>query len=236
MAKKEIISFFVAGFEDNMRWNTIIFDLDGTLLNSLEDIRNSVNYTMRQIGVPEKTSDEVKAAVGNGVKHLIKCCLPLDLREDKEVFERAFKIFNKHYLIHSEDKTCPYKGAKKFLEKLHIYGLKTAVVTNKPDKVAQKVVHSFLGELITYVSGEKEGIDRKPAPDLVFDSIHFLHSDKTSCVYIGDSEVDILTAKNAGIPVVLVSWGYRDKKFLESFQPEYLVDDFDMLTSVLIDL
>lgn len=214
--------------------NTIIFDLDGTLLNSLEDIRDSVNHTMRQMGFPEKDREEIKMAVGNGVRHLLACCIPKGEKDDEKVLDQALQIFRKYYLEHSQEKTVPYDGACGHLRCLYEHGLKIAVVSNKPDDVAQKTVRHFFGDWITYISGEKEGFRRKPAPDLIKDAICFLGSDNEAVVYIGDSEVDVLTAKNAGIPVILVSWGYRNREKLEKLQPDYLVDDFDELTSLIL--
>lgn len=217
-----------------MGWDTIIFDLDGTLLNSLEDIRNSANYTMRQLDFPEKSLDEIKAAVGNGVGHLMECCIPDAQKEDDAVRELALRMFKEHYFLHSEEKTLPYNGAEDLLNSICRCGLKTAVVSNKPDDTAQKVVRRFFGDKITYISGEKAGVRRKPAPDLVKDAIKTLGSEALESVYIGDSEVDALTARNAGLPVVLVSWGYRDRKMLESCHPDYLVDNMEELASLLI--
>ncbi len=217
-----------------MSWNTIIFDLDGTLLNSLEDIRDSANYTMRQMGFPEMDREEIKRAVGNGVRHLLTCCIPQEDRENEKVLERALPIFQEYYLAHSQDKTAPYDGAGEHLRRLHEQGLKIAVVSNKPDGAAQKTVRHFLGDCITYISGEKEGFRRKPAPDLINEAMCFLNSDNADSVYVGDSEVDVLTARNAGLPVILVSWGYRNREMLETLQPDYLVDDFDELTSLIL--
>lgn len=217
-----------------MKWNTIIYDLDGTLIYSLEDIRDSANYTMRQMGFPEKDIEEIKMAVGNGVRHLLSCCIPQDEKKDEKVFEQALQIFRKYYLGHSEDKTAPYGGVPGHLRCLFGQGLKIAVVSNKPDEAAQKTVRHFFGDWVTYISGEKEGFRRKPAPDLVKEAMRFLNSDKEDTVYIGDSEVDVLTAQNAGIPVILVSWGYRSREDLEKLQPDYLVDDLDELTSLIL--
>lgn len=217
-----------------MKWNTIIYDLDGTLLNSLEDIRDSANYTMRQMGFPEKDREEIKMAVGNGVRHLLECCIPRDAKKDEKVFEQALQIFRKYYLEHSQDKTAPYDGVCEHLRCLYEQGLKIAVVSNKPNEAAQKTVRHFFGDWIKYISGEKEGFRRKPAPDLIKDAMCFLNSDKEDTVYIGDSEVDALTAQNAGIPVILVSWGYRGREKLEKLQPDYLVDDLDELTSLIL--
>lgn len=217
-----------------MDWDTIIFDLDGTLLNSLEDIRDSANYTMRQMGFPEKNREEIKMAVGNGVRHLITCCLPQEEKEDEEVFERTLRIFREYYLAHSQDKTAPYDGAGEHLRRLYEAGLKIAVVSNKPNEAAQKTVRHFFGDCITYISGEREGFSRKPAPDLINEAMRFLNSDNADSVYVGDSEVDVLTARNAGLPVILVSWGYRNREMLETLQPDYLVDNFDELTSLIL--
>lgn len=216
-----------------MGWNTIIYDLDGTLLNSLDDIRDSANYTMRQMGVSEKSKDEIKMAVGNGVKNLLTCCLPEE-RKDEKTLEQALQIFREHYFIHSQDKTAPYNGACAHLQCLQEQGLKMAVVSNKPDEAAQGVVRHFFGDWISYVSGERKGMRRKPAPDLIREAMRTLNSDGAGAVYVGDTEVDVLTARNAGLPVILVSWGYRSRETLEPLQADYLVDSFEELTSLIL--
>lgn len=217
-----------------MSWNTIIYDLDGTLLNSLDDIRDSANYTMRQMGVSEKSKDEIKMAVGNGVKNLLTCCLP-EKKGDEKALEQALRIFREHYFIHSQDKTAPYSGACAHLQRLQEQGLKMAVVSNKPNEAAQKVVRHFFGDWVSYVSGEREGMRRKPAPDLIQEAMRTLNSDNAGAVYVGDTEVDVLTARNAGLPVILVSWGYRSREALEPLQADYLVDSFEELTSLILE-
>ena len=218
-----------------MSWNTIIFDLDGTLLNSLEDIRDSANYTMRKMGFSEKDREEIKGAVGNGVRHLLTSCIPQEQKADEEILEQALQIFRQYYFLHSQDQTSPYEGACGHLERLDERGLKMAVISNKPDEAAQKVVRHFFGDHITYISGEKDGVRRKPAPDLIKEALHFFGSDAVCAVYVGDSEVDVLTARNAGIPVILVSWGFRSREALEALEPDYLVDNFDELTTLILE-
>lgn len=217
-----------------MKWDTIIFDLDGTLLNSLEDIRNSANYTMRELGFPEKSTEEIKGVIGKGVAYLIESCLPPELKENQVVFNRAAQTFREHYFLHAEEKTAPYDGAEAFLKRLRGYGLKTAVVSNKPDEVAQKVVRRFFGDAIAYISGERKGVDKKPAPDLIYEAMKSLDSAPENAVYIGDSEVDVLTARNASLPVILVTWGYRERAALEVLEAEYMADDFEELISLLV--
>lgn len=218
-----------------MSWNTIIFDLDGTLLNSLEDIRDSANYTMRKMGFPEKNCEEIKNAIGNGVRHLLTRCIPQEMETDDKILEQALQIFRQYYFLHSQDKTVPYEGARGHLRCLDERGLKMAVISNKPDEAAQKVVRHFFGDHIRYISGEKEGIRRKPAPDLIQEALRFLNDDTSHAVYVGDSEVDVLTARNAGIPVILVSWGFRKREALEALKPDYLVDNFDELTTLIFE-
>lgn len=217
-----------------MWWNTIIFDLDGTLLNSLNDIANSANHTMRKLGFPERSLKEIKAGVGNGVAHLIECCLPEEQKKDKETAEKAVEEFRRHYVLHSTDETAPYDGIEGLLDNLAQKGLKTAVVSNKPDEAAQKVVRSYFGDKITYISGEREGVRRKPAPDLIYEAMEFLGSSAGDSVYVGDSEVDVLTARNAGLPVILVSWGYRSKEMLETLHADHMVDEPGELEQLLL--
>lgn len=193
-------------------YETYIFDLDGTLLNTLDDLASSCNYALRTNGFPERTVDEVRQFVGNGVKKLMERAIPDGL--ENPMFERVFADFRKHYLEHGLDTTRPYPGVMDMLERLHCEGRKMAVVSNKFYAATNDLCRHFFAKYISVAIGERENVRKKPAPDTVLEALRQLHSDKCGAVYIGDSDVDVMTAKNCGIPCISVLWGFRDKDFL----------------------
>ncbi len=193
-------------------YETYIFDLDGTLLNTLDDLASSCNYALRTNGFPERTVDEVRQFVGNGVKKLMERAIPEGL--ENPMFERVFADFRQHYLEHGLDTTRPYPGVMDMLERLHCEGRKIAVVSNKFYAATNDLCRHFFAKYISVAIGEREDVRKKPAPDTVLEALRQLHSDKSGAVYIGDSDVDVMTAKNCGIPCISVLWGFRDKDFL----------------------
>ncbi len=193
-------------------YETYIFDLDGTLLNTLDDLASSCNYALRTNGFPERTVDEVRQFVGNGVKKLMERAIPGGL--ENPLFERVFADFRQHYLEHGLDTTRPYPGVMDMLERLHRDGRKIAVVSNKFYAATNDLCRHFFAKYISVAIGEREDVRKKPAPDTVLEALRQLHSDKSGAVYIGDSDVDVMTAKNCGIPCISVLWGFRDKDFL----------------------
>lgn len=193
-------------------YETYIFDLDGTLLNTLDDLASSCNYALRTNGFPERTVDEVRQFVGNGVKKLMERAIPGGL--ENPLFERVFADFRQHYLEHGLDTTRPYPGVMDMLERLHCEGRKIAVVSNKFYAATNDLCRHFFAKYISVAIGEREDVRKKPAPDTVLEALRQLHSDKSGAVYIGDSDVDVMTAKNCGIPCISVLWGFRDKDFL----------------------
>lgn len=197
-------------------YSTFIFDLDGTLLNTIEDLAAAVNYSLRSCSMPERSLEEVLHFVGNGVRKLMVRAVPDG--ERNPLFERAFDSFRSYYMTHSIDNTKPYDGVMAMLETLKSRGCKTAVVSNKFDAATKELCNHFFGGLVDVVIGENEagGIRKKPAPDTVNEALSQLNVDKHDAVYIGDSEVDIATAKNSGLPCISVLWGFRDRAFLEA--------------------
>ena len=188
--------------------NTVIFDLDGTLLNTLDDLTDSVNFALGEMGYPLHTADEVRMMVGNSVIYLIEQALPDGT--DKEIFDKTLALFESHYQTNMRNKTAPYDGVMQMLDKLSTEGYKLAVVSNKPDVFTQELVGELFGNYIPLAIGRSETIARKPAPDMLFKAMKAIGAD--NCIYVGDSEVDILTAKNAGFPCISVLWGFRDKE------------------------
>lgn len=191
---------------------TAIFDLDGTLLNTLTDLSTGVNLALRKYGYPERTVDEVRQFVGNGLAKLVERALP-DGRNNPD-YEAVLAETRVQYAAHREDTTAPYEGILPLLRKLTDAGLTLGVVSNKPDAHVKALCRLHFGELVTAAVGSMEGVRLKPAPDSVLHTMELLHSDKAHTVYIGDSDVDLQTAQNAGIPCISVLWGFRDKENL----------------------
>ena len=194
------------------KYKTYIFDLDGTLLSTLADLAASTNYGLRTHHMPERSLDEVRRFVGNGVKKLMERAIPDGL--NNPLFEETFATFRQHYMQHNLDTTQPYPGIMQLLEQLKAEGKNIAVVSNKFYAATRELCRHFFGDLVPVAIGEREDIRKKPAPDTVIEALRELGVDKEGAVYIGDSDVDIMTAKNSGMPCVSVLWGFRDKEFL----------------------
>ena len=203
-----------------MKYNTYIFDLDGTILDTLLDLAKAVNFAMRSKGYPERTVNEVRSFIGNGIRVLIKRAVPQET-EDKD-YNEALEIFTKYYLEHIADYTKPYDGIVDVINELKGKGCKTAVVSNKAHFAAQAVVKDFFGDIFDAVTGKKDEFPSKPEPDSLLYTIGLLGSEKEQCIYIGDSDVDVLTAHNAGLPCIGVTWGNRDEDVLLASGAEYI--------------
>ena len=205
-----------------MKYNTYIFDLDGTLLSTLGDLAASCNYALRSCGMPERSLDEVRQFVGNGVKLLMRRAVSGG--EENADYEQAHATFREHYMHHNLDTTAPYPGIMDMLKRLSEGGAKLAVVSNKFYAATQELVAHFFGDYVKVAIGEREQIRKKPAPDTVIEALRQLGADANSAVYIGDSNVDIDTARAAGMPCISVLWGFRDKDFLIQHGAETLVE------------
>ena len=199
-----------------MSYQTFIFDLDGTLLDTLGDLAASVNYALRTHDMPEHSIDDVRRFVGNGVRKLMQRAIPDG--ETNPDFEATFATFRQYYMAHSLDTTRPYDGIPETLAALKARGCRLAVVSNKMMAATQELIRHFFPDTIEVAIGEDEaaGIRKKPAPDTVFAAMRELTGPVpvSSVVYVGDSDVDIQTAANAGIPCISVLWGFRDRDFL----------------------
>lgn len=189
-----------------------VFDMDGTILDTLEDLKDSTNFALEKCGYPTRSYDEVRRFVGNGIRKLIERAVPEGLTTEQ--IDRVHEVFTEHYKVHCADTTKAYDGIKPLLEKLRASGVKTAVVSNKADYGVQELCKEYFDGLFDYAVGEREGIRRKPAPDAVNEALRVLGIDKSEAVYIGDSDVDFETAKNAELPCISVLWGFRDEEFL----------------------
>ncbi len=210
-------------------YSTYVFDLDGTLLSTLEDLTTSTNYALQTHGLPTHSIDDVRRFVGNGVKKLIERAVPGGLENPK--FEDVYATFRSHYMEHSLDTTRPYPGISETLDELKRRGKRIAVVSNKFYTATQELCRHFFRDSVEVAIGEREGIRKKPAPDTVEEALRQLGVDKADAVYIGDSDVDVATARNSGLPCISVLWGFRDKDFLiqngaETFitEPSQLLD------------
>jgi len=196
-----------------MRYQTYIFDLDGTLLDTLADLTASVNYALRQYQMPVHSQESVRGMVGNGVRLLMRRAVPGG--EDNPLFEDVFATFRHHYMEHSLDTTRPYAGITETLQELRKRGARLAVVSNKFYAATQELVAHFFPEVeVAIGEHEAEGIRKKPAPDTVCEALRQLGCTKEGAVYVGDSDVDVETARNSGLPCISVLWGFRDREFL----------------------
>ncbi|MCM1265246.1 MAG: HAD-IIIA family hydrolase [Candidatus Gastranaerophilales bacterium] len=195
-----------------MQLKAILFDLDGTLLYTLEDLRTSTNFALTKLGYEKKTVDEIRSFVGNGVKKLIERALPNGL--DNPDFEKCLNIFKQHYSENMYNKTKPYDGIPEVLKELKNNGYKLAVISNKFDSAVKELCEKYFNGIIDIAIGQKDGIEPKPSPDGINDVLSKLNISPAECIYIGDSEVDIQTAQNAGIDCISVTWGYKNIDFL----------------------
>lgn len=213
-------------------YDTYIFDLDGTLLNTLDDLAASTNFALRSHGLPEHSIDDVRRFVGNGVRMLMRRAIPDG--DQNPLFEATFATFCRHYMEHSLDATRPYDGVMEMLSKLRRRGCRLAVVSNKFCAATEELCRHFFDGLIEVAIGENEtaGIHKKPAPDTVFEALRRLGVGNENAVYVGDSEVDLQTACNAGLPCISVLWGFRDRKFLtENGATTFVATPHDIVTS-----
>lgn len=214
-----------------MKLKAVIFDLDGTILDTLEDLKNSVNFALNENGMPERTYIEVRSFVGNGIRRLIERSVPDGTPSD--MVDKCLEDFRNHYKLHSADTTKPYDGILPLLSALRSRGYRLAVVSNKADFAVQTLVAKYFPDLFDFAVGDREGINRKPSPDSVYEAMRVLDVTRDEVVYVGDSEVDIETSRNAQVPCVAVTWGFRDKCVLEGLGPEYIIDKPSLLTEVL---
>lgn len=204
-------------------YKAIIFDLDGTLLNTLDDLAASVNFALKACGYPQRTTEEVRRFIGNGVIKLMTRATPDGIGE--EDFEKCFQTFRSHYLEHMTDTTRPYDGIMELLEKLEEKGIKTAVVSNKLHSGVVGLCNDFFGGRLTCAFGVEKEEERKPSPLNVFKAFKELEVSAEEAIYVGDSEVDVQTAINSGLPCIGVTWGFRDKEELLESGAKYIVDE-----------
>lgn len=196
------------------RYETIIFDMDGTVLDTLEDLADAVNYALRKMKMPERSIDEVREFVGNGVRRLMELAVPDGF--DNPLFEETFAEFKTYYGVHCNDRTKAYDGILPLLRELKEEGYALAIVSNKLDSAVKELAEIYFEGIVPVAIGEMEGVAKKPAPDTVYKALEELGMPVETAVYVGDSDVDIMTAKNAGLPCISVLWGFRDEAFLRA--------------------
>ena len=205
-----------------MKYDAIIFDLDGTLLDTLRDLRVSVNYALALNGYQERSLEEIRTFVGNGVRNLMTKALPGG--QENPDFERIFSDFKAHYAVHFRDLTQPYDGILELTDELALRGLRMAIVSNKSDAEVKKLNEIFFGGKFDSAIGERPGVSRKPAPDSVLATLETLGIEKKRAVYVGDSEVDVRTARNADLDCIAVTWGFRTREELLEAGATVLID------------
>ena len=209
----------------------IVFDMDGTLLDTLQDLTNAVNVALGRYELPEKTVAEVCKVVGNGARNLMKGVVPEG--EKHPDFEAIFEDYKTYYAAHCEEETKPYEGIWELLQELKKRNYKMAVVSNKPDGAVKILAEKYFPGCFQVAIGDMEGYNRKPAPDLVYKALEELGACKEEAIYVGDSDVDLMTAMNAELPCVSVTWGFRDREFLMFHGARVFIDKPMELVEVL---
>jgi len=215
-----------------MKYKLVIFDMDGTILDTLVDLANAVNYALTEAKHPQRSLEEIRSYLGNGMYNLIRLSAPEGT--EPEALIALENSFTAYYKAHCNENTKPYNGIIELIEELHTTGIKTAVVSNKPDFGVQLLVKEHFPTSFDAAVGERTGIAKKPAPDSVNEVLKQLSIDRHEAVYIGDSEVDIATAKNAGMDGVIVTWGFRDEDYLIQEQAQILVHNIAELKQALL--
>lgn len=214
-----------------MKYNTVIFDLDGTLLNTLDDLRDSLNEVLSRHAYAQKSIEEVKRYVGNGVRNLVRLSIPEECSEDEVT--RILEEFKDNYKHNMQNKTRPYNGIMELLLDLYRFNYKIAIVSNKYDTAVKELARTYFGNLIPVAIGETVDVKRKPAPDSIYEAVKQLGSELSRTILVGDSETDARTAKNAGIPFIGVTWGFRCREVLREEGAAYLIDTPKELLTLL---
>lgn len=214
------------------QYEAVIFDLDGTLLDTLDDLMDAVNYSLAQCSMPVRSREEIRQFVGNGIQLLMERAVPDG--KDNPQFNQAFALFKEYYGVHCNDKTTLYPGIEEMLKTLKDAGVRIAIVSNKADFAVKELQQIYFDGVTDIAMGEREGVAKKPAPDMVECVQHELGVSKESCIYVGDSDVDIQTAQNAGIPCISVTWGFRDREFLLAHGATVFAEDARELLETIL--
>jgi len=210
---------------------TILFDLDGTLLNTLTDLANCVNYALNANQLPQRTTAEIRAFLGNGIRNLIEKSVPRDTTT--ALTDKVFQAFKAYYLEHSLDFTAPYEGIRELLARLKERGVKMGIISNKVDAAVQQLNRQFFEMYMDIAIGEREGVRRKPAPDSLLFAMEALNATAETTLYVGDSEVDYETAKAAHLRCALVTWGFRDESELRTLNADFYINKAEELVELV---
>ena len=216
--------------------DTVLFDMDGTLLDTIDDLNASVNYALREAGLPEVSRDETRLAAGYGSIVLIEKVTHGAYETGSAEFQRVFDAFTEHYNAHHNDSTRPYDGIMELLDALKARGFKMAVVSNKAQRDTEQLRELFFADYIPYAIGRTDGRPPKPAPDMALAALELLGSTASQAFYVGDSEPDAQIAKNAGCVGVSCLWGFRSRETLEAQQPAYLIEHPRQLVDIVDSL
>ena len=220
--------------KDKRLYDTVIFDLDGTLLDTLEDLQDAVNFVLLKRGYPLRSLEEIRSFVGNGIFLLMERAVPEEVTEEE--LQRIYLEFREYYTSHCKIKTKPYEGVKELLQYLKDNGYLTAIVSNKNDAAVKQLSQDYFPGLIDIAVGQREGIRIKPAPDTINEVLKLLDTDSKRTLYVGDSEVDQATAENASMDYVLVDWGFRSREQLMELKPKRIVSHSEALLQSIITL
>ena len=213
-----------------MKYAAVFFDFDGTVADTLRNITNAVNHTMRHFGRQEFSAETLKSHLGWGVDYLMRHLIPTISEDEVKEILRYYRVY---YAQHATEDVCPYPEILPMLEELHRRGLPLAIVSNKPDSAMQPVAKKYFSDYISLAIGEVPGIARKPAPDMLVYTAKELGVDLSRCLYVGDTEVDIETARNTGIDCVCVTWGFRTREELLRAGADVIVDSTEELLALL---
>lgn len=213
---------------------TILFDMDGTLLNTIDDISDSVNATLTHFNYPTRLLDEIKSFVGNGARNLIVLALSKDVATSE--VDTVLDYYLEHYKLNIQNKTAPYEDIMTTLSTLHQLNYQLGILSNKPDNGVKELNSQYFSNYISHAFGEVATINKKPSKDGVLRAIKEMNCKLDQVIYVGDSEVDVLTAKNSGIPCIACSWGFRSKEELMRYNPEYIIDSPLEIISIMKQL
>lgn len=216
-----------------MKYDLVIFDLDGTTLNTLEDLAGACNATLRANGYPTHSIEKIRTSVGSGVANLIRLTLPADT--DSAIHAKVLADFKTYYSEHVNVKTAPYPGILSMMQALRSAGIRIAVNSNKYDGAVQSLCASHFGDLVDMAVGECANVPRKPDPAGVHQIIHALNADLSRTLYVGDSNIDVLTAQNAGLDCAWVSWGFRNRDEMTDVQIDHAFDSVEALTEFILN-
>lgn len=210
-----------------MEYRAVLWDMDGTVLDTLEDLWAAVNVSLRRFGLPEVSLDRVRMGLGNGAAHLIACCAPEERREEVLGFYKPW------YDAHCNLRTRPYEGILPLMERLKAAGIRQALISNKPDPAVRELARFYFPDLLETAVGESEGVRRKPEPDAVLSAVERMGLAAGDCVYVGDTEVDLETARRAGMDCIAVTWGFRSREQLLNAGATCLADTAEELEKLL---